>query len=212
MKKVFKDRHDYIKEYCTDKKVLHLGCIGTAYKDNNKFNPWLHDVINSVAKECVGIDMNDEGRAAIAKARPDMDILFGDVTELDLEEKFDVIVAGEIIEHITNLDGFFESIKRHMHTDSIVIITTPNPFRLGNILDCFIRRNTRSQSSDHVMYYDVWTMRVLFERFDLEIDQYYFNTELAVQRIRNTIIRTVGFFWPIFHMNLMVVGKINKKS
>lgn len=212
MRKIFKDRHDYIKDYCSGKDVLHIGCVGTAYKDTNKYNPWLHKEITKFANSNTGVDWSISNIAHVKQYFPDTVIFEGDATDLNLNKKFDVIVAGEIIEHITDLNGFFRSIKRHMHENSVLILTTPNPFRLNNIIDCILRRNTRSQSSDHVMYFDVWTMKVLLERFNLELDTYYFNTEVAKQRIRNIILRTVGFFWPIFHMNLMVVAKLNEKE
>jgi len=44
-----------------------------------------------------------------------------------IEQKFDIIVCGELIEHIENPGLMLDGIKRFMNDDRILIITTPNP-------------------------------------------------------------------------------------
>lgn len=39
---------------------------------------------------------------------------------------FDVIIAGEIIEHLYNTDNFFREIRRILNRDGILLLTTPN--------------------------------------------------------------------------------------
>jgi 2-polyprenyl-3-methyl-5-hydroxy-6-metoxy-1,4-benzoquinol methylase len=54
--------------------------------------------------------------------------------------KFDVIVAGEVIEHLQDLRGFLQSCKRQMGKDSRVLITAPNVFNIDNILVLLVKR------------------------------------------------------------------------
>lgn len=42
------------------------------------------------------------------------------------EEKFDIILAGEIIEHLENTDLFLISLRTLLAPDGIIILTTPN--------------------------------------------------------------------------------------
>jgi 2-polyprenyl-3-methyl-5-hydroxy-6-metoxy-1,4-benzoquinol methylase len=42
------------------------------------------------------------------------------------EEKFDIIIAGEIIEHLENTDIFLESLQALLAPGGIIILTTPN--------------------------------------------------------------------------------------
>jgi 2-polyprenyl-3-methyl-5-hydroxy-6-metoxy-1,4-benzoquinol methylase len=42
------------------------------------------------------------------------------------DKKFDVVVAGEIIEHVYDTDLFLEKIRKLLKTDGILILTTPN--------------------------------------------------------------------------------------
>ena len=43
------------------------------------------------------------------------------------EKSFDLITAGDIVEHIGNLDGFFNSCFSNLKEDGSLLITTPNP-------------------------------------------------------------------------------------
>jgi len=44
-----------------------------------------------------------------------------------LDNYFDCIIAGEVIEHIPNLDGFMKEIHRILKPNGIFAISTPNP-------------------------------------------------------------------------------------
>ncbi len=120
-------RVEFIQEKCRGKNVLDLGCIrhnlDFAISDPN----WLHKKIKAVAGKVVGVDylLND-----VEKLRSmGYDILFGDVTKpLNINEKFDVIVAGDLIEHLLNIEAFFLNCSRLLVEGGILIVTTPNPF------------------------------------------------------------------------------------
>lgn len=52
-----------------------------------------------------------------------------DITRAPLpfaNEYFDVIIAGEIIEHVLDTDGLLQEMKNKLKPDGILIITTPN--------------------------------------------------------------------------------------
>jgi 2-polyprenyl-3-methyl-5-hydroxy-6-metoxy-1,4-benzoquinol methylase len=64
-------------------------------------------------------------------------ILVGDVEKLEavpVHGPFDVVVAGDIIEHITNPGAMLEGLKRLLTLSTRIIITTPHAFGLPNYL------------------------------------------------------------------------------
>lgn len=70
---------------------------------------------------------------AIAKCNlPNVKFKSVNVNVDKLVERFDFIVAGEIIEHIEDTDTFILSLKNLLKPDGILVITTPN---LGSWLD-----------------------------------------------------------------------------
>jgi len=87
------------------------------------------------AKEVWGIDVQKE---KINKLRKEgHKVVFDNVQRLEnlkkLNKKFNVIVAGEIIEHLENPGLFLDNIKNFLNDDGILIITTPNIFLLRYI-------------------------------------------------------------------------------
>jgi 2-polyprenyl-3-methyl-5-hydroxy-6-metoxy-1,4-benzoquinol methylase len=55
-------------------------------------------------------------------------------------EKFEVVMALELVEHIPDLAQFLSSIKKCMSTDGILILSTPNAFGFQSIKEEFFRR------------------------------------------------------------------------
>lgn len=205
MKKLIKDRHDYIIEYCRWKKVLHLGCIWNSYQSVGKYEPWLHKEICDVSKTCVWVDFDKE-RIPFAEKASNSKIHYWDVQNFAIGDTFEVVVAAEIIEHIEDFRGFFDSIKKHLAKDGILIITTPNVFNFSNIIRV-IGRWQVLPDRDHVVFFDLFTLQQMMRRNNFEYITYYYNTELAPQRIKNMIIRGLGYVFPILNLNLMVVAK-----
>ena len=84
-----------------------------------------------------------------------------------LNRKFDYIVAGELIEHLSNPGLFLEGMKRHLAKSGKIIITTPNIssvflYFLVVVLD-------QTQDPTHTFYFDQKNLKTLIQRFGLEI-------------------------------------------
>ena len=52
----------------------------------------------------------------------------------DLGRTFDTVFAGELIEHLGNVDGFLSSARRHLEPGGQLVLTTPNVFYVGNFV------------------------------------------------------------------------------
>src|SRR5665811_1286288 len=98
-------RVDFIKAVCAGKKVLHLGCTNWPYtKDAIDADMLLHFELGKTASALYGFDFDQAGIDVLAEAgvknlfRADLEKL----DEVPLAETFDVIVAGEMIEHLSN--------------------------------------------------------------------------------------------------------------
>ncbi len=111
--KIVKDRLKLIATYVKDKEVLDVGCAGCPY--NPKKVPF--DIIKKYAKSYVGLDIRESD---------DEKIVQGDAETTNLNKKFDVIVAGDIIEHLSNQGLFLDNMARHLKQKGILIISTPN--------------------------------------------------------------------------------------
>src|SRR2546425_668510 len=68
-------------------------------------------------------------------------------------EKFDSIVAGELIEHLANPGMFLKSARARLRPDSQLILTTPNPFGILYVL-AFVKNDRRAFNREHTCWLD----------------------------------------------------------
>ena len=122
-------RLEMILDACRGRRVLDIGCVD---HDENLVasEHWLHAKIAAVASSCVGVDnhvagverMNEQGFHAVA-----CDIGRTPPPEL-VTEKFDVVIAGEVIEHLETPISLMRFSAQVLQPNGRLIATTPNPF------------------------------------------------------------------------------------
>lgn len=173
-------RVDLIKEMCTGRRVLHLGCTNWPYtEDAITSKMLLHFDLEKVAAEIVGIDADQAG-IAILERHGSTNLIQGDLERLEscpLDGPFDVIVAGEVIEHVSNPGLFLDGIKRFMGEGSDLVLTTPNAYCAMRFVYYGLRgRRGKAEPvhPDHVAYYSYSTLKLLVERHGFEVTRFYF--------------------------------------
>ena len=181
-------RLDEILKLCKNKSVLHLGYVQHSHLYDKLINEgiWVHSNIANVAAEIIGIDYLEKD-VELIKNKYGFEGYSGDANHLEkvpLGRRFDVIVCGELIEHITNPGLMLEGIKRFMHDDSILIITTPNPWDMTFIKK--IRMGSAEENwinPEHICWYTPYTLKNTLTRHgyvEVKYD-YYFGFETAGQ-------------------------------
>lgn len=173
-------RVEFIKRACAGKKVLHLGCTNYPYTKEALDNDMLlHFELEKAAGELYGFDFDERGLAILEKSgvknlyRADLEKL----EEVALDETFDVIIAGEMIEHLSNPGLFLRGIKRFMNRETNLIITTINAYCGLRFLIYGLRGKggwNEPVHPDHVAYYSYKTLSLILERENLEIKNFYF--------------------------------------
>lgn len=200
--------HNAIVTLCQNKTVLHLGFVGhkDQYEKSISQRRWLHSKIASVAKRLVGIDSLKEEVQVIGE-KYGYEVFCGDVMDLPslgLNDSFDVIVCGELIEHISNPGLMLEGVKKYMHKDSLLIITTPNPWSKGRIkLIKKGRLESEWLNPEHICWYSFETLKNILNRYKFTIaySGYYVRKrppESIYKRLRNFIYRTAKSIGRVF--------------
>ncbi len=166
------ERDKFIQQMCSGKHVLDLGCIRHSAEYALADPGWIHNKIKSVASKVVGVDyLPEEIEKLTAKG---YDIIFGDVTKpIDLNDKFDVIVAGDLIEHLVNFEGFFENCSRLLNPDGVLLISTPNPFYSAEFHFVAFKGDYLI-NPEHTCWIDPQALSQLSSRFDYRIDDIHF--------------------------------------
>jgi SAM-dependent methyltransferase len=165
---------------CEGKKVLHLGCTNFPYTNKSiENNMLLHFDLKKVSGELHGFDFDLEG-LEILKQAGETNLHQGDLEKLDeanLNETFDVIVAGEMIEHLSNPGLFLRGIKRFMNEKTNFLITTINAYS-GMRFFIYGLRGKGGENEpvhpDHVAYYSYRTLKLVLERERLNVANFYF--------------------------------------
>jgi SAM-dependent methyltransferase len=166
MTEVYKTRWQFIERYVRGKRVLDVGpaeLMGTVHR--HKLSESIHERICGLAREVVGLDKSMEQVQALLKLG--YDIREGDAEGFELGEQFDVIVAGELIEHLSNPGAFLECARRHLGSDGVLVLTTPNRFGLIRFLSALRRNSIPSYNkpiAKHVAFYDDNCLRDLLRR------------------------------------------------
>ena len=168
---------------CTGKTVLHLGFVEHDFwRERKNEGRWLHDKIAAVAKELTGLDYLDK---EVMEIRNEFgyDCLTANVEhleELTLNKTYEVVVCGELIEHLSNPGLMLEGVKRFLAPDSILIITTPNPFSQQRIR--LIQENINEPewlNKEHTCWFSFETLKQLLERFGYgEVKYYYYDLQV----------------------------------
>lgn len=152
-------RKDFVLERCRGKRVLHLGCVDEGLTSERlQAGILLHTQLLSVAKEVYGVDISEEGLRLLQEAGIP-NLVLGNVEHLDRiselrGKKFDIILATELIEHLNNPGLFLQSAKSLFHENTIMIITTPNAYRITGF--GYILKGLECVHPDH-NYWFTWS-------------------------------------------------------
>lgn len=163
------DRIKYITGVCAGRCVLDLGAMDeTAWQRKRDGGTWLHEKIARQALRVDGVDNSElippEGLVTAANAV----IRRGDIADLEkcvsaLDEPPDVVVAGELIEHLENPLQFVRQFAALAKlAGKTLVLSTPNATAIHNVLIGLARRESMHQ--DHLCVFSYKTLATLCQR------------------------------------------------
>lgn len=163
-------RNQQILRFCRDKTVLDLGCAGhDKFEKHTARDQWLHEQIRQVAKRVVGVDLDADGVAFLRERG--YEVVVGDLERLEgLPDPgpVDLIVAADVIEHLSNPGRFLDGAHRFFGPGTSMVLTTPNAFYWRNFVYTWQRRER--VRSDHTCWYSHQTLQQLLERHGYRVE------------------------------------------
>lgn len=196
MKVVFRQR--FIEKYVKGKIVLDLGSIEhDLYDENITKGKWLFGKLHQNAKKVIGIDILEEDIEKLR--RRGYDIRYGDVENMQenkFNEEFDLIIAGELIEHLPNPGQFLKNLLPHMSSQTELLITTPNPTGYIRFFDAFIQRER--VRSDHMAWHSTNTLRFLLEAYGYKVKESFFYSFISSKKRSVFLSYIRKFFYSLF--------------
>lgn len=154
-------RTEEILKWVSGPKVLDVGCTSHRIEIDSPY--WLHGCLRKKFPSVVGIDVSEENIKVLSAAG--FSNLYAQSAEtFSLSEKFDTIVAGELIEHLANPGLFLERSRQHLKADGKLVLTTPNPFSLGTSIYAFLKFPKTCHNPEHTCWFCLRTMNELASR------------------------------------------------
>lgn len=130
-----------------------------------------------------------------------------------LPMQFDVIFAGDLIEHLSNPGLFLEAAKRHLKPGGRLIITTPNAFNLF-VIAGKIMNPEPVVNPDHTCYFNSKTIKTLLDKNGWKIDQLAYMYTLGVKhvesfkkKILNLLYKFASYMTPKYYETMVIIAR-----
>jgi 2-polyprenyl-3-methyl-5-hydroxy-6-metoxy-1,4-benzoquinol methylase len=166
--------------HCRGKDVLDLGCVHHN-PENYKSMYWLHKALKHVARTLDGIDLYEEG-VDYLKERG-YSVMVGNAENFRTGKTYDVIVAGDLIEHLGNLSGFLDSCKAHLRPGGKLLLSTPNPWYWRFVVKAAIFKGRVNPNREHTLWVCTTVLGQLLARHDLKIEGWHYGSRYLRDRI-----------------------------
>jgi 2-polyprenyl-3-methyl-5-hydroxy-6-metoxy-1,4-benzoquinol methylase len=147
--------------------VLDVGFWGQGVDPTNE--KWLHNIIKSKAKEVYGLDLE------VSEEFLKDSVHYKKVAaeHADFPVNFDVIFAGDLIEHLVNPGLFLDACKKMLKEGGMLVLTTPNTFNLFNLVEK-ITKYDPTVNPDHTFYFNQKTLKVLLQKCGFEVNKFHY--------------------------------------
>lgn len=187
----FEDAALFYQRYFAGMSVLDIGMVGHAIANSFKAD-WRHDNIRKIAARTVGIDIVE--KAVLELQQKGYDVRLVDATsDIDIGERFQRVVLGDVIEHVDNPVALLRFAARHLAEDGLVVCTTPNPLYIGNVWE-IIRHGALIANAEHVSWITPSNALELAYRAGLSLKRVHHYSGAGNSGMRKTGISLLKWF------------------
>lgn len=192
------DRHSHrvehiLQEVNSKDRVLDVGCVAHS-ADMAQSDLWLHGQLADKASSVIGIDIDPQEVATLQQQG--YDVREADAEQFSFDRSFDVIVAGELIEHLSNPGSFLESARKNLSSNGKLVLSTPNPWTLDRTMAAILAGGM-SPNPDHTCWYDRYTIATLLRKNGFVLKELTYlppprpTLEPSFRFVRNTLLSFV---------------------
>lgn len=170
---LIEDRAAWIEARCAELagQVAHIGCSDSPYTaELLAAGMLLHARLVEVA-EVTGFDVDERGLEMLARALPKSRLIRADIGKEvpeDERNRYQLVVAGEVLEHVPNADAFLRGCTALLAPGGRLCVTVPNACCPKIGLRALAGRE--SVHPDHRVYYSPRTLERTLRGAGLQLD------------------------------------------
>lgn len=193
------ERVDQILRYVVGPKVLDVGC--TDHVVDRDSNEWLYGKLVEKHPDLTAIDISEENLNTL-RLMGYKNLYQQSAEDFTFDEKFDTIVAGELIEHLSNPGLFLSRAFQHLKPEGRLIITTPNPFCIFFEMYAFYKYPKTCPNDEHTCWFCPSTFRTLYRRYGFKefhfdfLNDYQLRSESSLYQLFLILIRILRYVLP----------------
>lgn len=152
------------------RSVLDAGSIGHSYVGRGGYKTWNFAVLQEHATKVKGFDLLAQD---VALARADgFDIDVGDAETYLAPQPYEVLFAGDLIEHLSNPGRFLDCSYKNLVDGGLLVLSTPNTYSFAKLARVVLRRtNEPPVNPEHTCYFTPQTLRQLVVRHGFRVDR-----------------------------------------
>ncbi|MFI5052767.1 MAG: class I SAM-dependent methyltransferase [Acidimicrobiia bacterium] len=178
------DRFEYLRGLCAGRRVVHVGFVDAGCQSlNEQAGAWLHAHLAASARELVGLDLDqagvDDARSRGYEAYV-VDCRDADAIRALQLAPADIVVAGEVIEHLDDPGSFLDGVHALVAPGGLLVVTTPNASGFVNAIA--LLANYEVNHPDHVALYSCRTLDAMLTRHRWEP----FEHRVFVQQVKTS--------------------------
>jgi 2-polyprenyl-3-methyl-5-hydroxy-6-metoxy-1,4-benzoquinol methylase len=194
-------RFRQLQKFYQGKDILDIGCAVGYQKED-----WMHKNIKAIAKSIHGLDLDAESIHEIRKMG--FDIEQGNAQSFNLNKKFNLVHAGELIEHLDKPGDFLESVSKHLTHDGVLLMTTPNALRISNFI--YAATGGLKVNAEHTCWFCETTITTLLERKGFEVVEIGYLKHETFNFFRKSLLALRSMLLPdrVAWNTLFVVAKL----
>ncbi|MGZ0188546.1 MAG: class I SAM-dependent methyltransferase [Alphaproteobacteria bacterium] len=202
----------YLGQHIAGKDVLDIGSINHSF-GVFRTRDWLFDFLVESTNFVQGVDFEEE--QVVLARDAGYEIVYGDAEKYLSDRKYDVVLATELIEHISNPGHFLVNARANMKPDGRLIISTPNAFSFTELYKV-VRGWTNNPKThwQHVCYYTPSTLiglaaRAGFTPLDVAYVNFNYVGGSRFERVMLGINRIACRLGRHFGQGMVIVFKVD---
>lgn len=168
------DRDAWLCSWAKGARAIHLGCADNPLTEARiAAGRLLHQRLVEEARTCVGLDLDALSIETLRALLPEEEFIVGNVEHLRaIEElrgrKFDLAIAADVLEHVSNPGLFLDGIDGLLEDDGRILVTTPHAFSIKRLWG--MAAGHEHVHPDHVAYFSISTIKQLAMRSGFVIE------------------------------------------